>query len=174
MTKKIYTFNKTDSGIYGKAFEMEIKRVLKRKNADTVTPQGKPDFRYNYKNYDAKQNGTIIEYGIGNGYIKGSNRVIYATHIDFTVTDESADTISFVVNLEDTAMFVLDKKEFVEYLFSINKTKLNKSRDAVNVQTAYNYKKDNYHGKWGKEFELWAFDNQLEDPIIDDILAGLI
>jgi hypothetical protein len=174
MTKKIYTFNKTDSGIYGKAFEMEIKRVLKRKNADTVTPQGKPDFRYNHKNYDAKQNGTIVEYGIGNGYIKGSNRVIYATHIDFTVTAEDNDSISFVVNLEDTAMFVLDKKEFVEHLLSINKTKLNKSRNAVNVQTAYNYKKDNYHGSWGKEFELWAFDNQLEDPIIDDILAGLI
>ena len=169
---KIYTFNKTDSGIQGKAFEMAIKDALKRKNADKVSPCGVADFRYNHKNYDAKQNGTVLKYNEKMGYIKGSNRVIYATHIDYTIESETVETISISVDLENTSMFVLDKTEFVDYLVSVNKVKFNESRGTVNVQTAYNYKKDNYHGKWGKDFELWAFDHQLEDPILD-IIAGL-
>lgn len=173
MTRKIYTFNKTDSGIQGKAFEMAIKDALNRKNADKVSPCGVADFRFNHKNYDSKQNGTVLKYNKNSKYIKGSNRVIYATHIEYTIENETAETISISVDLENTAMFVLDKTEFIEYLVSVNKIKFNESRGTVNVQTAYNYKKDNYHGRWGKDFEMWAFDHQLDDPILD-IIAGLI
>lgn len=170
---KIYTFNKTDSGIQGKAFEMAIKEALKRKNANSVSPCGCADFRYNHKNYDAKQNGTVIKYSSHKQYVKGSNRVVYATHIDYTVVSETAETISITVDLANTQMFVLDKAEFVAYLASVNKIKLNDSRGTANVQTAYNYKKDNYHGKWGKVFEQWAFEHELDDDIIGDILANL-
>lgn len=170
---KIYTFNKTDSGIQGKAFEMAIKDALKRKNADKVSPCGVADFRYNSKNYDAKQNGTVIRYSSHRQYIKGSNRVIYATHISYDVVEETAETISITVDLADTQMFVLDKAEFVDYLASVNKIKLNNSRGTANVQTAYNYKKDSFHGKWGKDFEAWAFDHELDDDIIGDILANI-
>ena len=82
---KIYTFDKTDCGIFGKAFEMAIKDALRRKNADRVSPCGVADFRYNCKNYDTKQNGSCIRYSNDTGYIRGSNRVIYATHIAHTI-----------------------------------------------------------------------------------------
>jgi hypothetical protein len=169
----LYQFNKTDSGIQGKAFEMAIKEALNHKNANRVSPCGSSDFRYNAKNYEVKQNGTCLQYHEREQYIKGSNRVIYATHIDYTVVSETAETISVTVDLANTQMFVLDKVEFVEYLASVNKIKLNSSRGTANVQTAYNYKKDNYHGKWGKVFEEWAFDHELDDDIIGDILANL-
>lgn len=170
---KIYTFNKTDSGYLGKVFEMVIKDALNRKNADSVSPCGSADFRYKHRNYDTKQNGSVIKYSSHKQYVKGSNRVIYATHIDYTVVSETADTISITVDLANTQMFVLDKTEFVEYLASVNKIKLNNSRGTANVQTAYNYKKDSYHGKWGKVFEQWAFEHELDDDIIGDILANL-
>lgn len=171
--KTIYTFDKKDSGIQGKAFEMEIKKALRRKNADKVSPCGSADFRYKSRNYDSKQNGTVIKYSSHKQYVKGSNRVIYATHIAYAVEDETAETISISVDLAETQMFVLDKVEFVEYLASVNKIKLNPSRGTANVQTAYNYKKDGYHGKWGKIFEEWAFNHELDDDIIGDILEGL-
>lgn len=172
--KKIYTFDKNDSGYIGKAFEMSVKDALNRKNADRVSPCGSADFRYKAKNYDTKQNGTVIKYSSHKQYIKGSNRVVYATHIDYNVVAETAETISITVDLANTQMFVLDKVEFVEYLASVNKIKLNTSRGTANVQTAYNYKKDNYHGKWGKVFEEWAFEHELiDDDIIGDILEGL-
>ena len=171
--KKIYTFEKRDSGYLGKAFEMAIKDALNRRNAVSVSPCGSADFRYRNHNYDAKQNGSVIKYRSHKQYIKGSNRVVYATHIDYTVVNETADTISITVDLANTQMFVLDKAEFVAYLASVNKIKLNNSRGTANVQTAYNYKKDNYHGKWGKIFEEWAFDHELDDDIIGDILANL-
>lgn len=170
---KIYTFDKRDSGYLGKVFEMAIKDALHRNNADSVSPCGCADFRYNRRNYDTKQNGSVIKYSSHKQYVKGSNRVIYATHIDYTVVSETADTISITVDLANTQMFVLDKVEFVEYLASVNKIKLNSSRGTANVQTAYNYKKDNYHGKWGKVFEQWAFEHELDDDIIGDILANL-
>lgn len=170
---KIYTFQKTDSGIQGKAFEMAIKDALKRKNADKVSPCGVADFRYNNKNYDAKQNGTVIKYASHKQYVKGSNRVIYATHISYRVVEETAETISISIDLADTQMFVLDKAEFIDYLASVGKIKLNNSRGTANIQTAYNYKKDAYHGKWGKDFEAWAFDHELDDDIIGDILANI-
>ena len=170
---KIYTFDKKDSGIQGKAFEMAIKDALKRRNADKVSPCGSADFRYKSKNYDAKQNGTVIKYSSHKQYVKGSSRVVYATHIDYSVVNETADTISITVDLANTQMFVLDKVEFVEYLQSVNKIKFNTSRGTANIQTAYNYKKDNYHGKWGKVFEEWAFDHEIDDDIIGDILENL-
>lgn len=171
--KTIYTFDKKDSGIQGKAFEMEIKKALRRKNSDEVSPCGSADFRYKSKNYDSKQNGTVIKYNSHKQYIKGSNRVIYATHIAYTVEAETVETISISVDLAETQMFVLDKKEFIEYLASVNKIKLNPSRGTANIQTAYNYKKDSYHGKWGKVFEEWAFEHEIDDDIIGDILEGL-
>jgi hypothetical protein len=99
--------------------------------------------------------------------------VIYATHIDYTVVYETAETISITVDLGNTQMFVLDKAEFIEYLASVNKIKLNPSRGTANIQTAYNYKKDGYHGKWGKVFEEWAFEHEIDDDIISDILENL-
>lgn len=170
---KIYTFDKKDSGYVGKAFEMAVKNALSRKNADSVSPCGSADFRYNCHNYDTKQNGTVIKYSSHKQYVKGSNRVIYATHIAYTVESETAETISISVDLAETQMFVLDKREFVEYLASINKIKFNPSRGTANVQTAYNYKKDSYHGKWGKVFEEWAFEHEIDDDIIGDILENL-
>lgn len=170
---KIYTFDKKDSGYVGKAFEMAIKNALSRKNADSVSPCGSADFRYNRKNYDTKQNGSVIKYSSHKQYVKGSNRVVYATHIDYTVVNETAETISITVDLANTQMFVLDKAEFIKYLASVNKIKFNNTRGTANIQTAYNYKKDNYHGKWGKVFEEWAFNHEVDDDIIGDILANL-
>lgn len=172
--KTIYTFNKQDKGIQGKALEMEIKNALKRKNANRVSPCGGSDFRYNHKNYEVKQNGGVIKYDLSKGYIKGSNRVIYATHVDYTVESESDTTISISVDLANTSLFVLDKTDFINYLLSVDKVKINKIRLEANIQTAYNYKRDNYHGKWARDFEKWAFENELtDDDIIGDILEGI-
>lgn len=168
-----YTFNATDKGYIGKAFEMAVKDALKRKNANRVSPCGSADFRFHNKNYDTKQNGTVLKYSEFQGYVRGSNRVIYATHVAYDVIEQTADTITISVNLAETDMFVLDKQDFVNFLFSIGCIKYNLERATVNVQTVYNYKKNAYHGKKGKVIEAWASENDLSDDIIGEILAGL-
>lgn len=173
MKNPVFTFKKSDTGIQGKAFEMAIKAALKKDDAFKVSPCGVSDFKYQHRNYDAKSNGTVLQYHEGQRYIKGSNRVIYTTHVSYKIVREENDTITIEVDLADTSLFVLDRQEFLDYLASVNKLKYNAQRGQVNVQTAYNYKKDCYHGAWGKKFETWAFEHELEDDIIDKILSNL-
>ena len=168
-----YKFNKTDSGIQGKAFEMAIKEALHRKNAHRVSPCGSSDFRYNAKNYEVKQNGTCLQYHEGEQYIKGSNRVIYATHIAYTVITETEEDIAIEVDLLNTEMFILDRSEFVSFLIENGMVKVNESRGTVNIQTCYNYKKDAYHGRTGKRIEEWAKENEIDDDIIGLIYDGV-
>lgn len=168
---EIYRFKKTDKGYIGKAFEMALKNALKRSHADKVSPCGRADFRWHYKNYDAKQNGTCIRYNPNWGYVRGSNRVIYATHVSFSVVEENETEIAISINLHDTEMYVVDKKEFIEFLESINAVKYNSSRGTVNVQTCYNYTKNAYHGKKGILIEKWMKENEIETEILDAILG---
>lgn len=167
-----YKFNKTDSGIQGKAFEMAIKEALNRKNANKVSPCGSSDFRYNAKNYEVKQNGTCLQYHANELYIKGSNRVIYATHIAYEITEENDEDITISVDLLNTEMFILDRSEFVEFLKENGMVKVNESRGTVNIQTCYNYKKDAYHGRTGKRIEEWARAHEIDDDIISLIYDG--
>ena len=168
----MHEFKKTDAGIYGKAFEMEIKKALNRRNADKVSPCGSSDFIYNRKHYDCKQNGSILQYAPGARYIKGSNRVIFATHIACTVI-ENDESIFIDVDLANTSMHVVDRNEFIKYLDSINATKHNLSRGTVNIQTMWNYKKNKHHGKLAERIEHWCFANELDDDIIDEILEAV-
>lgn len=167
-----YTFNKTDSGIQGKAFEMAIKEALNRKNADRVSPCGRSDFRFNSKNYEVKQNGTCLQYHEGEKFIKGSNRVLYATHIAYNIIVETEEAITIEVDLLNTEIFVLDRTEFVQYLISEGMVKVNASRGTVNIQTCYNYKKDGYHGRTGRRIEEWARENEIDDDIVSLIYDG--
>lgn len=169
----LYQFNKTDSGIQGKAFEMAIKEALNRKNANRVSPCGSSDFRYNAKNYEVKQNGTCLQYHEGEQYIKGSNRVIYATHIAYSVVMETEENVAIEVDLLNTEMFILDRSEFVNFLIENGMVKVNESRGTVNIQTCYNYKKDAYHGRTGKRIEEWAKANEIDDDIISLIYDGV-
>ena len=168
-----YTFDKTDSGIYGKAFEMAIKDALNRKHSDRVSPAGVSDFIYNHKNYDAKQNGTVLRYHQDWGYIRGSNRVIYASHIAYTVVGETANNITISVDLLNTEMFVVDRHEFVNFLLENGYAKRNESRGTINIQTGYNYKKGAYHGRVGRYIEDWARENEIDDDIISLIYDGI-
>lgn len=170
---KHYTFNKTDSGIFGKAFEMAVKDALNRKNADRVSPCGMTDFIYRRNRYEVKQNGSCIQYHEGEKMMKGSNRIIYATHIAHTIIAEDDENITLAIDLESTEMFVLDRSEFIAFLQTVNGIKLNASRGTANIQTCYNYKKDAYHGRLGRKIEEWAYDNEIDDDIIGYILEGL-
>lgn len=168
-----YTFNKTDKGYIGKAFEMAVKSALNRRNADKVSAQGKSDFRFCRINYEVKQNGSCIQYRPNARYISGSSRVIYSTHIAYSVVAEDADTITIAVDLGNTDMYVVDRNAFVEFLLTHKgAVKVNKERETVNIQTVYNYKKNAYHGKLGKVIEEWARENDLDDDIIGEILAN--
>lgn len=170
---KQYTFNKTDSGYIGKAFEMAIKDALNRKNADKVSPCGQTDFRFDRKCYEVKQNGSCVKYSHDSRYIKGSNRVIYATHIAYNVVEETMENISITVDLASTEMFILDKQDFIEFLGTVNGIKINASRGTANIQTCYNYKKDAYHGRLGHRIEAWASENEIEDDILGIIWDSL-
>lgn len=170
---KNYTFNKTDSGILGKAFEMAIKDALNRQNADKVSPCGQTDFRFNRNCYEVKQNGSCVKYSADSGYIKGSNRVIYATHVAHTIIAENENTVTVAIDLASTEMFILDRKEFIEFLGTVNGIKLNASRGTANIQTCYNYKKDAYHGRLGHKIEEWASENEIEDDILGIIRDSL-
>lgn len=167
-----YTFNKTDKGIQGKAFEMAVKEALNRKNADRVSPCGQSDFRYNSKNYEVKQNGTCLQYHEGEKFIKGSNRVLYTTHVAYAVIEEDDENITIEVDLLNTEIFVLDRQTFVEYLIEQGYVKVNAARGQVNIQTCYNYKKDAYHGRTGRNIEEWARDNEIDDDIVSLIYDG--
>jgi hypothetical protein len=169
----IFSAKVTDKGYIGDAFEMASKYAIGIKNWNEVSPAGKPDCRYNGKCYDFKQNGTIIDY-TGNGkYVFGSSRVVYATHIDYTVIASDNGFIEFVINLEETNFFVVDKKAFVKFLLSTKgMTKTNKARDnEVNIQTVWNYSKNAYHGRKGRLIEAWGFENDLADIITDAMLG---
>lgn len=169
-----YTTLKTDCKLFGGAFETAIKTALHRKNANKISPCGSADFRYNGKNYDTKQNGSPIKYGNSKTYVKGSNRIIYATHIAYnSIVDNGDGTQTIDIDLANTDMFVVDKKAFVAFLLENGLAKVNDSRNQINIQTVYNYKKDDYHGKKGKLIEQWCYDNEIDDDIIGDILAGL-
>lgn len=170
---KQYTFKRTDNGIIGKAFEMTIKDLLNRRNADKVSPCGTADFIFNHKCYDTKQNGSCIRYNETERYIKGSNRVIYATHIACTITDVDADTVAVAVDLLNTDFYCVDRTEFIKFLEEIGCIKYNASRGTVNIQTVYNYKKDAYHGKKGRLIEAWASEHWLDDEAIDAIWDAL-
>ena len=167
-----YTFNKTDKGIQGKAFEMAVKEALNRKNANKVSPCGQSDFRYNSKNYEVKQNGTCLQYHEGEKFIKGSNRVLYTTHVAYAVIEEDDENITIEVDLLNTEIFVLDRQTFVEYLIEQGYVKVNAARGQVNIQTCYNYKKDAYHGCTGRNIEKWARDNEIDDDIVSLIYDG--
>ena len=168
-----FTFNATDSGYIGKALEMAVKNALNRKHSNRVNPAGIADFQYNRKNYEVKQNGTVLRYHEDWGYLRGSNRVIYATHVAHTVTEMTDTTVTVEIDLLNTEFFVLDRKEFLQFLLDNGYAKRNESRGTVNVQTCYNYKKDAYHGRTGKYIEAWAREHEIDDDIISLIYDGV-
>ena len=170
---KQYTFKKSDSGYIGKAFEMAVKDALDRKNADRVSPCGSADFRYLNRNYEVKQNGGVLRYAGNSRSLKGSNKVIYATHIDYKVVTEDDEFITITVNLGETTLLVVDRSDFLDFLDEIGCIKVNASRGTANIQTVYNYKLNKYHGAKGKAIEAWAKENENdEDDIIGAILSG--
>ena len=164
---KTYTFNKTDSGYIGNAFEMAIKDALERNHADRVMPAGQTDLYYG-KHYDIKQNGTVLQYNADWGMIRGSSRVIYATHVVYNVVAETESTIAIQIDLNETEMYCLDRKQFLNFILNEKGfCKYNESRGTINLQTMWNYKKNTYHGKKGKVLETWMQANQLkDDPIV--------
>lgn len=168
----VYTFKKTDKGYIGKALEKTVKSALNRKNAAWVSGAGREDFRYNKRFYDVKQNGTCIKYQHCNRYIQGANRVIYSTHVAYTIIEETDDEITVAIDLANTEMFVVDKKEFVSFLLENGYAKYNTARGEINIQTCYNYKKNAYHGRIGHKIEDWCYENEIDDDIIGYILEG--
>lgn len=168
-----YTFKKTDSGIFGNAFEMAVKDALNRKHADRVSPAGVTDFIFNRKHYDTKQNGTVLRYCADWGYIRGSRRVLYASHIAYRVIEETETTITIEPDLLNTEIFVLDRQEFIDFLLFNGYAKENKSRGTINIQTGYNYKKDAYHGRVGRNIEEWAREHEIDDDIVTLIYDAL-
>lgn len=166
-----FTVKATDKGFLGDISEMTWKWVLDRPNWAMVSPAGKADFRFNNHNYDVKQNGSVLQYSPNERYIKGSNRVIYATHVEHTIVDNGDGTVTVSVDLAASQWFVLDRKEFIDFLQSINGLKYNAQRQQVNIQTCYNYKKDAYHGSKGKKIEEWAYAHDIDD---DDIIGRMM
>lgn len=164
---KTYIFNKTDSGYIGNAFEMAIKDALERNHSNRVMPAGQTDLYYG-KHYDIKQNGTVLQYNADWGMIRGSSRVIYATHVAYNVVAETEHTISIQIDLGGTEMYCLDRKQFLDFILNEKGfCKYNESRGTINLQTMWNYKKNAYHGKKGKVLEAWMQANQLkDDPIV--------
>lgn len=160
------------SGIYGDALEMTIKTCLNRRNSNRVSPAGRTDFRRG-KNYDVKQNASPIRYGeLSKGYISGSSRVIYATHVAYKITAETDETVTIAIDLGNTDMWVVDKYDFVHFLLTTKgMVKDNPSRQQLNIQTIFNYKKGAYHGKKWQQLTAWLDENRLfDDTIIEDIL----
>lgn len=169
---KRYTFKKSHKGYIGSAYEMAVKYVTHRSNPDRLSPCGSCDFRYNNHNYDVKQNGSPVKYSpTQKGYIKGSNRVLYATHIAYNVVAEDDECITIEVDLANTQMFVVDKTEFINFLKSVNGLKPNTARGQVNIQTVWNYKKNTWHGALGKKIEAWCYEHEQDD---DDLIGTIL
>lgn len=169
---KEYTFNKTDSGIIGKAFEKAIKDALSRRNPNKVSPAGRTDFLFMRKAFDVKQNGSVIRYFDDDKFIRGSSRVIYATHVSHNIVSETDTEITVTIDLGNTEMFCVDRSEFVKFLLENGYAKQNVSRGTINIQTCYNYKKDAYHGRTGHKIEEWCRDNEIFDDI--DIIGRIM
>lgn len=137
----------SDSGFYGKLFEMAIHKALKRANC-SVKSAGKVDERIDRKNYEIKSGaGTLGE--AGDKLLKGVSMVIYAPVIDASVVcgDE--------VNLSKVEGFILTRDNFLSCLEDAGllreKTATNGTRK-VTIQTFYNQATGKPHGK--KMFDL--------------------
>lgn len=177
---KTFVFNKDSKGnipsnIYGDGYEFCCKFCLGKKNAEQRSGGGRADFKCG-KNYDTKQNGSPIQYAniSSKTYIYGSSRVVYATHIAYQIISETDTTVEIFVDLANTDMWVVDKKEFVEFLLNgKGLVRDNPSRQQLNIQTLWNYTKNAYHGAKYKVVEAWLDEHQLtDDTIIEDILDG--
>jgi hypothetical protein len=170
--QKVYTFNNTDCAYIGKAFEMAVKECLHRKNPDRISPCGREDFIFNRKHYEVKQNGGVLKYSEFDDFLRGSKRIIYATHIAHNIVEITEKTLSVSISLAESEIFVLDREEFLTFLAENKLMKVNASRGTVNIQTCYNYKKNAYHGRAGKKIEEWAREHEIDDDIITLILDG--
>lgn len=173
MAKFSFTFDKNDKGKYGDAAEMLVKYACGISNPWTITEKGKPDFKLGRRSYDVKQNGTVIKYNANDRtYVRGSSRIVYTTHLEQETIDNGDGTVTVMVDMASTQWYVLDKREFIKFLESINGIhKVNEARNEVNVQTFWNYKKDAWHGSKGRQLEAWAWEHALEDDgIVDKIM----
>lgn len=161
------------SGDIGDATEMLFKFHAGVKKWDVVSPTGKPDFARGFTHYDVKQNGSPIVYG-DSCAVKGSSRVIYATHIDVEIIElnEQYKTIQF--NLEKTEFFIVDKKSFVKFLKDNNLCKENATRRQVNIQTVFNYSKNAPHGKKGAVIREWCRENEVDTDFKAEIIASIL
>ena len=177
---KTFIFNKDSKGnipsnIYGDGLESCCKFCLGKKNAEERSAAGRSDFRHG-KNYDVKQNGSPIQYASikSKTYIHGSSRVLYATHIAYKIVSETDTTVEIFIDLANTDMWVVDKKQFVEFLLSgKGLVRNNPTRQQLNIQTLWNYSKNAYHGAKYKVVESWLDEHQLtDDTTIEDILDG--
>lgn len=166
-----YIYNIKDKGIFGDTLEKAIKKALNRSNPDFVSPQGQEDFRFNRKHYEIKQNGSCIRYHGNKQYIKGSSRVIYATHIACTVATYD-ETKAVSIDLQNTDLFCVDKQEFLDFLLNNGMTKENGERGETNIQSLYNYSRSQYIGKKGKVIEKWCTEHSIDTEIIDLIKAN--
>jgi hypothetical protein len=164
-------FRRRDDAIQGKATEMTVNATMEKAHSERIRPAGATDFIYNHKYYDIKQNGSVLKYERFKKWVRGSNRIIYATHVDYVIVHQTDDFIAIMINLTATDFFVVDRYEFIDFLKSINGIKYNASRECYNVQTMYNYTKDAYHGAKGRKLEEWMQENALEDDVLDVILS---
>lgn len=175
---KTYYFQKDRNGklpslAIGTGLEECIKFSLGKKHADRLSPAGRSDFKMRY-NYDVKQNATPIKYGDLSGYIYGSSRVIYATHVAYEIIREDDNGYEIFIDLARTDLWVVDKEAFVKFLLETKGfAKDNPSRNQINIQTIWNYSKNAYHGAKYKVLEAWLDANRLiDDTIVEDILDG--
>ena len=172
-TVKVYANadgNFTD-GYQGDGFEMFIKLCAGVKKWNEVSPTGQADFAIGSRHYDVKQNGSPIKYG-DKSEVAGSSRVIYATHVAYTIIERTAEYMIVEFDIANTEFFIVDKHAFVKFLKGYEKPlcKDNPSRHQLNIQTVYNYSKNAPHGRKGQYIREWCYENELDTELKDKIL----
>lgn len=161
-------------GDFGDGLEMLVKYFAGIKKWDEVSPTGKPDFAIGSRHYDVKQNGSPIVYG-NNTAVQGSSRVIYAPFVSVAIIEQTATYRVLQFDLANTEFFIVDKRKFVKFLQTSPKNlcKDNPTRGQLNIQTVYNYKKGEPHGKKGEYIREWCYENEVDTDLKEKILEAI-
>ena len=143
-----YSYKTTDSGLYGKTFERDLKAAFNQKA--TVAKQGKIDFRRMRSCYEVKTGAGELDY-----LLRSSIRyVVYVPVVRLTdaVTEQEG--------------FIMERATFLECLDAvglIREKTATSGEHKVTIQTFWNHKKNAPHGaKYEKLLDL-LYENCIMD-----------
>lgn len=129
-----------DDGGYGTLWEILVADICNpEENRQDKKPNGQVDVVYKRFHYDIKQNGSPYEYGDKKA-LYGSSKVIYAPYIKYRVIEECWEYARIEIDIREQEFYAIKRNNFIKIAKEFGKH--NPSRDTSNIQSIYNYSRN--------------------------------